>query len=75
MNSTAKTKQGMIERIIYHNKRWYGFIAGEDARSYYFNAQSWSEPEEPVFGIKVVFEPIETDRGFAAKSVKALKST
>lgn len=62
---------GRIEGVVKsHSKQHgYGFLLGETGEMFFFHNTQWELPIPPVKGLRVEFEPIETDKGMRATHI------
>lgn len=67
--STIDRQNGEIQQ--YNYERGFGFIISQDAK-YFFHISSLNKKEQEMIseGVKVSFEPFESDRGLSAQKVK-----
>ena len=60
-----------IEGIVKsHSKQnGYGFLIDDAGEIYFFHNTQWDLPIPPVKGLRVEFEPVETDKGMRAHNI------
>ena len=54
--------------VKYFPNRGYGFIKSE-AKFYMFSSRDWKPKVKPEEGMKVSFDPVDTEKGKRARSV------
>ncbi len=54
----------------YVEEKQYGFIKGENGKDYFFHKNDVVDQNEILDGLNVIFDPIPTRKGLAAKSVQ-----
>lgn len=62
---------GRIEGVVKsHSKQHgYGFLIDDKGEIYFFHNTQWNLPIPPVKGLRVEFEPYETQKGMRAKDI------
>ena len=60
-----------IEGIVKsHSKQHgYGFLVDDKGETYFFHNTQWDLPIPPVQGLRVEFEPVQTQRGMKAFNI------
>ena len=64
----------MTGEVKSHSKQHgYGFLTDDNGEMYFFHNTEWYLPIPPVKGLRVEFEPYETEKGMRAEKVRSIK--
>ena len=64
-----------IEGIVKsHSKQHgYGFLLDDKGEMYFFHNTQWNVPIPPVKGLRVEFEPVQTEQGMRATDIGRIR--
>ncbi len=57
----------------FNKNRGFGFILADDEKRRFLHITEWHVDEPPAPGIRIQFEPIETEKGLAVKSARPVE--
>jgi len=62
---------GRIEGTVKSHSRQhgYGFLLDDNGEMYFFHNTQWDLPIPPCQGLRVEFEPVQTDKGMRATKI------
>ena len=62
---------GRIEGVVksHSKKHGYGFLVADDGEMFFFHNTQWGVAIPPVQGLRVEFEPYQSDKGMRALDI------
>lgn len=64
----GSSNHGVVQ--AFNRDRGFGFILADNEKRRFFHISDWSDAVQPSPGLRVEFEPTETQKGLAAKNVQ-----